>query len=253
MPAEPQVNILMVDDTPNNLFVLEATLGDLGQNLVRGRLRRGGAATPAQRRLRADPDGRPDARHGRLRGRRADPPAGAHAAHPDHLPDRLRAHRLADVPGLLRRRRRLPVQADRAGGAPLQGPGVRGPALGDGAGPAPGRAAPRERAPGDGPPARRGAAAGRGGADADPASGRPRGPAEAIPRRRALVPGVRDRRDVAPSRADRRRLLRLFPAAGRRCRGRHRRRLRPRLRPGPADGVHSGLPAGPGPDQRAGR
>ncbi len=35
MPTEPRVNILMVDDTPNNLFVLEATLGELGQNLVR--------------------------------------------------------------------------------------------------------------------------------------------------------------------------------------------------------------------------
>src|ERR1700677_5141182 len=35
MPTEPQVNILMVDDTPSNLFVLEATLGELGQNLVR--------------------------------------------------------------------------------------------------------------------------------------------------------------------------------------------------------------------------
>jgi phosphoserine phosphatase RsbU/P len=35
MPTEPQVNILMVDDTPSNLFVLEATLDELGQNLVR--------------------------------------------------------------------------------------------------------------------------------------------------------------------------------------------------------------------------
>ena len=37
MPTEPRVNILLVDDTPNNLLVLEAILGELGQNLVRAR------------------------------------------------------------------------------------------------------------------------------------------------------------------------------------------------------------------------
>ena len=36
----------MVDDTPSNLFVLEATLGDLGQNLVRA-----GSGVDALRRL----------------------------------------------------------------------------------------------------------------------------------------------------------------------------------------------------------
>jgi signal transduction histidine kinase len=34
-PSEPRVNILLVDDRPDNLFVLEAVLEPLGQNLVR--------------------------------------------------------------------------------------------------------------------------------------------------------------------------------------------------------------------------
>ncbi len=41
----------MVDDTPNNLFVLEATLGELGQNLVRA-----GSGVDALRRLLGDDD-----------------------------------------------------------------------------------------------------------------------------------------------------------------------------------------------------
>jgi signal transduction histidine kinase len=35
MRTEPQVNILLVDDQPNNLLALEALLDDLGQNLVK--------------------------------------------------------------------------------------------------------------------------------------------------------------------------------------------------------------------------
>ncbi len=49
MQTEPKVNILMVDDTPSNLFVLEATLGELGQNLVRA-----GSGVEALRRLLSD-------------------------------------------------------------------------------------------------------------------------------------------------------------------------------------------------------
>jgi phosphoserine phosphatase RsbU/P len=47
--AASHVNILMVDDTPSNLFVLEATLEELGQNLVRA-----GSGTDALRRLLDD-------------------------------------------------------------------------------------------------------------------------------------------------------------------------------------------------------
>lgn len=35
MQPEPKVNILLVDDNPNNLLALEAILNSLGQNLVR--------------------------------------------------------------------------------------------------------------------------------------------------------------------------------------------------------------------------
>ena len=37
MPADEKVNILMVDDQPGNLLALEATLAQLGQNLVQAR------------------------------------------------------------------------------------------------------------------------------------------------------------------------------------------------------------------------
>ena len=49
MQEQPKVNILMVDDTPSNLAVLEVTLEQLGQNLVRAN-----SGVEALRRLLAD-------------------------------------------------------------------------------------------------------------------------------------------------------------------------------------------------------
>jgi signal transduction histidine kinase/CheY-like chemotaxis protein len=87
----------------------------------RGHQRRGGAETPAHRRLRGDPAGRVDARHGRLRDRDAHQAAGTHPAHPDHLPDRAQLRRAARVPRLPDRRGRLHHQAVRPVGAAVQG------------------------------------------------------------------------------------------------------------------------------------
>ena len=66
MPSDPQVNILLVDDQPANLLSLEATLAELGQNLVRARSGREALDAPAERRFRPDPHGRADAGHGRI-------------------------------------------------------------------------------------------------------------------------------------------------------------------------------------------
>ena len=95
-------------------------------------------------RVRRDPARRPDAGHGRLRDRRADQAARAHAARPDHLPDgdlaRTREHVFRGYDG---RRRRLPVQAVRPARAALEGRGLRRALAEDGRDQAPRRAARR--------------------------------------------------------------------------------------------------------------
>ena len=94
VPTEPRVNILMVDDTPNNLFVLEATLGELGQNLVRA-----GSGVEALRRLLDDDDFAVILMDVQMPGMDGFEVADLIRQRdrtrltPDHLPDRLRAHR----------------------------------------------------------------------------------------------------------------------------------------------------------------
>ncbi len=141
----PKVNILMVDDTPSNLFVLEATLGDLGQNLVRA-----GSGVEALRRLLNDDfalilmdvqmpgmDGFEVDDMIRQRDRTRLTPIIFLTAYERTRP--------GDVSGLLGRRGRLSVHADRARGAAIEGQGVCRPALVERAGQAAGRAASRKR------------------------------------------------------------------------------------------------------------
>ena len=59
--AAARAKVLLVDDQVENLVALEAVLEPLGQTLVRAGLRPRGARAPAPRRVRPDPDGRPDA------------------------------------------------------------------------------------------------------------------------------------------------------------------------------------------------
>ena len=82
---------------------------------------------PAQPGLRADHPRHPDAGHGRLRDRGADPRSRAQLPDPDHLPDRVQSQRHAGAQGLRPRRGRLPVQADLPGGPALEGQRVRRP------------------------------------------------------------------------------------------------------------------------------
>ena len=134
-------------------------------------LRRGGADARPRRRLRRHPDGRPDAGHGRVRDGRADPRARPLAAHPDHLPDRLPERRGPGLPGVQARGGRLPLQADRADRAAVEGRGLRRAVPEGRAGEAPGGPAPREPAAG----ARAGAGRGEAplGAGAVPRGGGP--------------------------------------------------------------------------------
>ena len=108
-----------------NLLALEAILEPLGHRLVSVTSGIGGAEGAAARRLRVHPARRPDAGARRLRARDADQAARALAAHPDHLRHRALEGGEARLPRLLRRRRRLHLQADRPGRPALEGVGLR--------------------------------------------------------------------------------------------------------------------------------
>ena len=66
-PRDERVNILLVDDRPENLLALEAILEPLGQRLVRAHSGEEALQVPADRRLRGDPARRADAGDERLR------------------------------------------------------------------------------------------------------------------------------------------------------------------------------------------
>ena len=118
--------VLLVDDRPRTCSRCEAVLEPLrprarhgatsGEEALRALLRR---------RLRGDPARRPDAGHGRLRDRRADQAARAHAHDPDHLPDGDQQGAAARLPRLRGGRRRLRLQAVRPGDPALEGRGLR--------------------------------------------------------------------------------------------------------------------------------
>ena len=90
MTADDKINILVVDDLPDKLLVLETVLEELGAERRHGPLRRRGAAAGAGAGLRRHPARRQHAGHGRLRDGRPDPPAQEVGAHADHLRHRLR-------------------------------------------------------------------------------------------------------------------------------------------------------------------
>ncbi len=121
----PKANILLVDDQPGNLLVLEAVLEGLGQNLVKA-----SSAAQALRCLLHDDfalilmdaqmpvmDGFEAAALIRQREKTR--------LHADYLHHGLRAHRRPGVQGVLRRRGGFSVQARHPGSPSLQSLGLR--------------------------------------------------------------------------------------------------------------------------------
>ena len=125
--------MLIVDDDERNLLAVQTVLEDLGEVVVAA-FRRGGAAPPAEGRVRGHPARRLHARHGRLRDRPAHPQPRPDQAHPDRLPvggqqgDRASAARLCDGRG------RLCLQASRPGHPALEGRRLRRPVRQDAGG-----------------------------------------------------------------------------------------------------------------------
>ena len=93
--ADGRVNILIVDDEPENLDVLESVLDDPGYRLVRASSRQRGAARARGRGFRAADPRHPHARHERVRAGAPDQGAQEDGAGPDHLPDRVLQRRPA--------------------------------------------------------------------------------------------------------------------------------------------------------------
>ena len=81
--SAPRAAILIVDDNQGKRLAIISVLEALGQHDRRSRLRRSRAACGDGTDVRRDPDGRPDAGHGRLRDGRA---ASARASDSEHTP-----------------------------------------------------------------------------------------------------------------------------------------------------------------------
>ena len=81
-----RVDILLVDDRPENLLALEAILEPLGQRLVARTSGDEALRSPARRDFAVHPPRRPDARLNGFETAALIKQREADAAHPDHLP-----------------------------------------------------------------------------------------------------------------------------------------------------------------------